>query len=217
MWSTSTPPAPAATARPQGPDVNLTRRSLLVGGTAGTAGVVAGLAMPALAGGAAGPSDVDIGFCTDMTVHHVQALAMCQRVLGRDTGDAVQAAAAEVLQNQAIEVGTMRAWLADWGASTATPATVMGWMHGGESMSLEAMHGYATDAELQELSTTTGLDRGRRWLELMRAHHVGGVEMAEAAVRLSATEKVLRLARTQAATQTYEIEQYDLLLSGQYA
>ena len=61
------------------------------------------------------PNEADIGYCTDMTTHHVQALVMCQRVLGRNNGDAVQAAAAGVLQNQAMEVGMMRAWLTDWG------------------------------------------------------------------------------------------------------
>ena len=30
------------------------------------------------------PTEADIGFCADMTLHHVQALAMCQRVLGRE-------------------------------------------------------------------------------------------------------------------------------------
>lgn len=119
------------------------------------------------------PWTVDLGFCTDMTTHHVQALAMCQRVLGRDTGGAVQAAASEVLQNQAIEVGQMRAWLTDWGASTSPPETVMTWM--GSEMATSMMPRYVTDAELQELSELTGAAQGRRWLELMRAHHVGGV------------------------------------------
>lgn len=193
----------------------LSRRALLTGGTCGAAGVVAGAWIPAgLA--AAAPSVADVGFCTDMAAHHVQALAMCQRVLGRDTGEAVQAAASEVLQNQAIEVGMMRAWLTDWGESTASPETVMAWMHGGEAWPLEAMHGYASDAELHELSTTSGTAQGRLWLELMRAHHVGGVAMAEAAVRLTSESKVVRLAETQIATQTFEIEQYDLLLASIY-
>ncbi|MFT5358244.1 MAG: hypothetical protein ACI9KE_005482, partial [Polyangiales bacterium] len=73
------------------------------------------------------PTEADIGFCRDMGVHHMQALVMCQRVLGRDTGDSVQAAAAEVLQSQAMEVGLMQAWLGDWGASTVPPTIVMGW------------------------------------------------------------------------------------------
>jgi uncharacterized protein (DUF305 family) len=151
-----------------------------------------------------------------MTTHHLQALAMCQRVLGRDTGDPVQAAAAEVLQNQAIEVGQMRAWLADWGEPTTTPDTSMAWMHG-MGMPTESMPGMATDAELNELSTLTGRERGRRWLELMRAHHVGGVHMAEAAATLASSEKVLRLAAVQVDVQTYEIDQYDALLTGVYS
>jgi len=163
------------------------------------------------------PTDADIGFCTDMTAHHVQALAMCQRVLGRDTGDPVQAAAAEVLQNQAIEVGMMRAWLTDWAASTAEPDTVMAWMHDGTGIPTADMPGYATPEQLRELSLADGLQQGRMWLEVMRAHHVGGVSMAEAALGLASSDKVLRLAEIQAMVQAFEISQYDLLLSGEYA
>ena len=154
-----------------------------------------------------------------MTTHHLQALAMCQRVLGRDTGDPVQAAATEVLQTQAIEVGMMRAWLTDWGASTTTPTMAMGWMgmNDGAGMPTAMMPGLASDEEMRELSLAEGIGQGRRWIELMRAHHVGGVDMASAAIELVATEKVKRLARTQVDVQSYEIEQYDLLLATEYA
>lgn len=149
--------------------------------------------------GAATPNEADIGFCADMTLHHVQALAMCQRVLGRDTGDPVQAAAAEVLQTQAIEVGTMRAWLTDWGQSTSSPAATMAWMgmNDGAGVPAEMMPGLASADELRSLSTATGRQQGRRWIELMRAHHVGGVSMAEAAVGAVSQAKVRRLAHTQ--------------------
>ncbi len=173
-------------------------------------------------------ADVDIGFCTDMTAHHLQAVIMCERVLGRDTGDPVQAAATEVIRNQSIEIGMMRAWLADWDAPTTSPERVMAWMADHQSMTsmaegaaagipLAEMPGYATDDQLAALSTTSGLDKGRLWLELMRAHHVGGVAMAEAAADLSSSEKVVRLATTQAEVQSWEIGQYDLLLSSVYA
>ena len=136
----------------------------------------------------------------------------------RDTGGAVQAAAAEVLQNQAMEVGQMRAWLADWGASTVPPSIVMGWMgaNQGAGMPIAMMPGYASDEQLLELSMLTGQDRGRRWLELMRAHHVGGVMMASEAKNLASSEKVIRLATFQALAQSYEISQYDILLAGPY-
>ena len=167
------------------------------------------------------PNEADIGYCQDMSIHHLQALDMCRRVLGRDTGGAVQAAATEVLENQAMEVGQMRAWLADWGASTVPPSTVMGWMcmnpEANSGMPVSMMPGYASDEQMLELSTLTGMALGKRWLELMRAHHVGGVSMATEAQYLAASTKVIKLARFQAQAQVFEISQYDRLLNGQYA
>lgn len=160
------------------------------------------------------PSALDVGFFTDMAFHHEQALAMCQRVLGRPTGDAVQASAAEILQNQSFERGLMVAWLQSWGASTEPPSQVMGWM--GPPIAADRMPGLASDAEMRELSELQGPAKGRRFLELMRAHHVGGVDMADAAAT-SPTEPVARLATQMSKTQTYEIGVFDLLLSTTYA
>lgn len=144
---------------------------------------------------------------------------MCQRVLGRDTGDAVQAAASEVLQTQAIEVGMMWAWLADWGQSTSPPINVMAWMgmNDGAGMPTAMMPGLASDDEMRALSLADGMAQGKLWIELMRAHHVGGVDMATAAGDLVQTDKVRRLAAIQVDVQTFEIEQYDVLLSTVYA
>lgn len=212
-------------------DGALTGAGLLGGFTAGRATALdpAGAAVATASADSATPTDVDVGFCSDMSAHHVQALAICQRVLGRDTGDDVQAAAAEVLQNQAIELGQMRAWLVDWGESTATPPTVMGWMLGHEdeagdglsqpvicNVAFSEMIGVASDEDLRALSEATGRDQGRRWLTLMRAHHEGGVAMATAAARLASADKVVRLAAWQAQVQTFEIEQYDQLLATAY-
>ncbi len=221
--------SPATGHRPLSRRRVLTGSALAVGALATGAGLAAcstGTAQGASAepttdgrSDAAEPNDVDRGFCADMTAHHVQALVMCQRVLGRGTGDAVQAAAAEVLQNQAIEVGMMRAWLADWGLSTAPPELAMGWMgmNDGAGMPLAMMPGLASPEELNELSQADGLEQGRLWLVLMRAHHVGGVAMAEAAADGAATEKVRSLAGIQAAVQAFEIEIYDQLLATTYA
>ena len=199
------------------------RRGFLIAAGAGTAGVIGGAALhdtiSTSDGSAASPSAADIGFCTDMSTHHVQALAMCQRVLGRETGDAVQAAASEVLQSQAIEVGMMRAWLADWDQPTSPPTTVMAWMgvNDGAGMPAAMMPGLATDDQMRSLSLAEGMAQGRVWIELMRAHHVGGVAMAEAAIELVSSEKVIRLARVQAEVQAFEISQYDELLATIYA
>jgi len=199
--------------------VDLSRRSLLLAAGVGVTGIAGGSALASVRLSAGEPTSAAIGFCADMSTHHLQAMAMCQRVLGRDTGDAVQAAATEVLQTQSIEVGMMRAWLADWGASTSAPETVMAWMgmNWGQGIPAEAMIGLASDDEMRALSLAEGPERGRLWLQLMRAHHVGGVHMAMAAIDLVDIEKVHRLASTQVEVQTYEIEQYDLLLATDYA
>ncbi|HUV19362.1 MAG TPA: DUF305 domain-containing protein [Ilumatobacteraceae bacterium] len=197
----------------------ISRRGLLLAVGAGAVGAAGGAVVASARLSADAPNAADIGFCIDMSTHHVQAMAICQRVLGRDTGDPVQAAASEVLQTQSIEVGMMRAWLADWGESTGAPDTVMAWMgmNWGEGIPVDAMTGYVSDDEMRALSLAEGTESGRMWLELMRAHHVGGVHMATAAGDLADVEKVRRLARTQVDVQTYEIEQYDLLLATEYA
>lgn len=196
-----------------------TRRGFLNAAVTGGAGIATGAAWsPRSESKTDEATAADIGFCRDMTAHHVQALVMCERVLGRNTGDAVQAAATEVMRNQAIEVGTMRAWLADWNQPTTNPTTAMAWMgmNNGDGMPLGMMPGLASDDELRHLSLATGLDQGRLWLELMRVHHVGGVNMATAATELATVEKVRRLARIQAEVQTFEIGQYDQLLATIY-
>ncbi len=168
---------------------------------------------------AVSPTEADVGFLQDMTAHHIQALAMCQRVIGGTPGDPVLNAATEVLQTQSIEVGMMRAWLADWNESTAIQEMSMGWMgmHGGEGMPTSMMPGLASDSDMRLLATTEGNEQGRLWLELMRTHHVSGVDMAQAATELASAEKVVRLATQQVATQTYEIGLYDQLLAGEYS
>jgi len=156
----------------------------------------------------------DTGFLIDMSFHHGQALVLCQRVLGRDTGDPVQAAAAEILQNQAYELGTMHAWLHAVGASTAPPERVMEWM--GMGRPPEEMPGIANKDELRELSTLDGRVQGRRFLELMRAHHVGALHMLESIVN-TPTERVASIATRMVAAQTFEIEVFDELLATSYA
>ncbi|WP_353826959.1 DUF305 domain-containing protein [Agromyces sp. SYSU T0242] len=182
---------------------------------AGGAAAASALAGP-VSGSAAAPAadSIDVGFCREMSLHHEQALAMCQRVLGSDTGGSVQAAAAEILQNQSFERGLMLAWLETWGQSTAPPETVMAWM--GMAVPASEMPGLASDSEMTELAVLAGPAKGRRFLELMRAHHVGGVHMAGAALGAE-TAQVRRAATQMASTQAYEIEQFDVLLATTYA
>lgn len=195
----------------------LPRRGILgVAGLAGLSGVVGiGSVLNAATPDSDEPSEIDIGFCTDMSFHHEQALAMCQRVIGRPTGDPVQSLAAEILQNQSYERGLMHAWLQQWGESTRPPTSVMGWM--GMSIEAEQMPGLATSEQMSDLSAAQEMDKGALFLELMRAHHVGGVQMADYAVETASTEQVRGRATQMSVTQSYEISLMDSLLAGTYA
>ena len=188
-----------------------TRRSLL--GGAALAVVGAGLAACTPTSANPEPNTIDLGFCQDMAFHHEQALAMCQRVLGRDTGSQVQTAAADILQNQSYERGMMHTWLQSWGESTVAPTTVMGWM--GMAMPAADMPGLASGLEMRTLATTEGIAKGRLFLTLMRAHHIGGVHMADAATG-AATAPVRQIAFQTSANQTFEIAIFDELLATTY-
>jgi hypothetical protein len=58
----------------------------------------------------------------------------------------------------------MRAWLADWGASTDTPEMVMGWMgmNNGAGMPAAMKPGLASDDEMRELAIAEGPAVGHR-------------------------------------------------------
>jgi uncharacterized protein (DUF305 family) len=157
------------------------------------------------------PNEVDLGFASDMSFHHQQALAMSQRVLGTDTSGGVQAAAAEILQTQAYEMGMLQGWLRDWGESTAPPSEVMAWMHA--PTAADEMPGYATDAQMSELAALDGSEKGRLFLELMREHHLGGIHMASYAAEHAGTEKVRQAAKTMVEVQRYDLAVFDQLLA----
>ncbi len=171
----------------------------------------AGSSTEASENAAEAPNTVDVGFATDMAFHHQQALAMSQRVLGTDTSGGVQAAAAEILQTQAYEMGLLQGWLRDWGQSTAPPTEVMAWM--GHAYAAEDMPGYASDEEMATLAASTGSAKGRLFLELMREHHLGGLHMAEHAAEHAGTEKVRKAAATMVQAQTYDVAVFDQLLA----
>jgi uncharacterized protein (DUF305 family) len=68
------------------------------------------------------------------------------------------------------------------------------------------MPGMASQDELAELRALAGIAAERRFLELMLAHHEGGVSMAEGLVEESDHPVVTRLAESIMASQANEIE-----------
>jgi uncharacterized protein (DUF305 family) len=161
------------------------------------------------------PTDIsaDAGFARDMQVHHGQAVEMSLIVRDRTADERIRLLAYDVLRTQQQQAGQMYAWLELWGLPQASNQAPMTWAGGmghdmgaaGGSAAAPAMPGMASAADLRRLGTLQGRDAERLYLQLMIAHHRGGVEMAEAAIRLAHQPDVLELARKIVVAQESEI------------
>jgi uncharacterized protein (DUF305 family) len=157
-------------------------------------------------------SDVDVGFLQDMGEHHRQAVDMSFSFLTRpDTDLRLETVARSIIFDQSVEIGLMLQLLADMDApSLAEDGQAMAWM--GHPMDSSEMPGMATEAQLDELATATGADADALYVELMSAHHQGGIEMATEAAERADNDDVRRFASAWARNQQAEIVELEGLL-----
>lgn len=152
----------------------------------------------------------DVGFLWDMIAHHEQAIVMAQYQIADGAEQRVTKFAREIVQSQSYEIGLMEAYLARWGQARyrgeGEPA--MGWM--GHSMATEEMPGMASEEELDRLAGLDGRDLDALFIQLMKEHHEGGVEMAEAGAADVADPAVRALASRIARYQAVEIQEMEM-------
>lgn len=163
----------------------------------------------------AGP--VDIGFAQHMSQHHDQAIFLATVFLHGHESD-LDGFAHSVRQNQLLELGQMRGWLALWGQPLAPAGRSMDWMLAGSSApdaklaaylvacenALGGMPGLASAEQIERLGQAQGEARDRLFLELMMAHHQGGLPMLEFAAREARLMPVRQLAQRMLMEQTRE-------------
>jgi uncharacterized protein (DUF305 family) len=175
--------------------------------------------------GVATPSDrsADAGFSRDMQVHHLQGVEMAMIIRGISDADDMQHLSYDIATTQAQQAGQMYGWLEEWNLPQFS-AEPMAWMeasgghaHTGPADDSDAgaalMPGMATEAQMTQLRESTGVDAERLFLELMIAHHLGAVEMAQAAQDLADTTVVLRLADSIVKSQESEISLMERMLA----
>ncbi len=184
-------------------------------------GVGLGVAMEsggddATSAAAAAPSPVDIGFSQDMIVHHEQAVVMAQLVRDRTKDPKVAALANGIVDDQLLDIGALRGYLALWQAPVLPAGPPMTWMAPGHQHHEEnatVMPGMATTDELNALRTVKGTALDRMFLELMLRHHVGGMHMLTDAGEHAAVPAVRSLAARIAFHQQEETQTINALLS----
>lgn len=157
-------------------------------------------------------SDVDVGFLQDMRIHHEQAVQMAYTYLQLpDTSPGLRTVAGSIVIGQNIEIGRMIQMLRDMNASEAAESDeAMAWM--GTPTTHAEMPGMATDDQLTELGRASGAAADELFVDLMVAHHQGGLHMAEYAAEHAKTAKVRSLADSIIGGQQGEIVELQQLL-----
>jgi uncharacterized protein (DUF305 family) len=109
---------------------------------------------------------------------------------------------------QQRDLGWMRDWLAEEGYQEGKADRVaMEWMD--EPVPVAEMPGMQTQEKLDELANATGSEADRLFFEMMTAHHLGGVHMAEHAAANGARPEIIDFATAVARNQRIEVVEYE--------
>ena len=154
------------------------------------------------------PTTIDQGFVNDMLDHHDQAVEMSLITLGRPgISGSTRQFATEVIIFQRYEIGLLEGRLNAWGVERAEETRkAMVWM--GMGTSVKSMPGMASITDLDRLRSASGRDADREFLTLMRAHHQGGIHMAEYARDKARDREIVGLASRMAYNQALEVTEY---------
>jgi len=178
-------------------------------------GLLVGLAIGLLGPRLTTPGDdsVEAGFLRDMSTHHAPAVEMSMIAHANSTNPNVVTLSADIALTQHGQIGYMQAWLRDWHLSPTSSAPPMAWMKDSAgSVQNGLMPGMATPEQLAELRKATGNALDVQFLTLMRAHHLGGIHMAQEILTESDDKDVTWLAESQVRGQQSEINLIDSML-----
>jgi len=152
----------------------------------------------------------DAGFARDMAVHHQQAVEMAYIVRDRTKNEEVRGLAYDIAQTQANQRGMLLGWLSMWNLPVTSPDGYMTWMPmGGMGHQMKdgsLMPGMATNTELGRLGKLTGKPAEILYLQLMYAHHTGGIDMARACAQQCTVPQEKRLAQGMVDAQQSEMK-----------
>ncbi len=158
------------------------------------------------------PNSTDIGFLQDMRTHHEQAVYLGLYYLSLDgTERDLRDIAREITFGQGIEIGRMIQLLRQFGATETNESDVaMTWMD--EPTPVDRMPGLASDTDIDTLLASSGAEANQLFVDLMIAHHQGGLHMAQYALDHANVIEVRRFAFAMISAQTGEIEELRALI-----
>ena len=157
-----------------------------------------------------GDDSPEAGFLRDMSTHHAQAVAMAMIAHADSADSSIVTLTGDIALTQQAQIGYMQAWLRDWKLSPTGSQPAMAWMPDSAGAVVNGlMPGMATPEQLTRLRAATGKDLDVQFLTLMRAHHLGGIHMAQEVLQLSDDPDVTWLAQTMVRSQQGELNVID--------
>ena len=146
-------------------------------------------------------NDADVKFAQSMIPHHEQAVEMAQLATTRADSAKVKDLAVRIEAAQQPEIDTMTAWLEEWNEE------IGGAMDHGE------MGGMMSEDDMSQLEAASGAEFDRMFLEMMKEHHQGAIDMAQTELDEGSYPPALDMAQEIIDGQTEEIEEIDELLA----
>lgn len=161
----------------------------------------------------------DVAFMTGMIGHHAQAITMSELAPTRTRTRSIQVLAARIINAQGDEIHLMQQWLVD--RSQPLPMAGMGADHAGMSgmshtnMSHAMMPGMLSEAQMNELTASSGSTFDQLFLTYMIQHHRGAVTMVNELFSHDGAGQddiVFKFASDVHTDQTTEIARMELML-----
>lgn len=156
-----------------------------------------------------GENSAEAGFARDMIVHHTQAIDMALDLYGHTADTELNSIALDIILTQQNQIGQMQGWLYMWDLPIGNTGPAMTWM--GEPTT-GLMPGMATPEQMAQLASATGTDADKLFLQLMIAHHQGGIHMAAAILDMTSIQPIKDLATSIVNSQQAEVTLMNKLL-----
>ena len=158
----------------------------------------------------ASPADdsAEAGFARDMSTHHAQAVEMGMIAAAKATDPDVRSLGYDIALTQENQIGIMQTWLSFWGLNPTsdTDQKPMAWMpEGTAALKNGLMPGMATQDQMQQLRDAKGKEVDKIFLQLILAHHLGGIHMVDGVLAKSQNADVRSLAQNMKTGQQREI------------
>jgi uncharacterized protein (DUF305 family) len=156
-----------------------------------------------------------VNFARDMAAHHRQAVEMTLIVRDRTQDPALRQLLIDQILTQQAQIGYFEGWLTTWGLPLAGPQPPMTGMmrHEGSEMQMTPeLMGMQPQSTVNKLGTLPVAEAEIQFLQMMIAHHKGGVLMSQSVLAENPRPEVARLAESIINGQTAEIDYMQTLL-----